>query len=175
MASLQTRLQDLATRIATEIKSVRTLINGNAADLSGLGFGAKTSIVGSLNELKGMIDGVSAAAGATINDASTSSTTQTYSVDKIRDLVTSSISAVTAGAPGALDTLDELAAALGDDANFAATMTTALANRLRVDTASQGLTEQQKSNGRANLGAPASTEIGNPDANLVSVFETGLS
>src|SRR5688572_24631384 len=32
-------------------------------------------------------------------------------------------------APGALDTLDELAAALGDDANFAATMTTALAGK----------------------------------------------
>lgn len=33
------------------------------------------------------------------------------------------------GAPGALDTLNELAAALGDDANFAATVTTALNNR----------------------------------------------
>lgn len=33
------------------------------------------------------------------------------------------------GAPGALDTLDELAAALGDDSNFGATVTTALANR----------------------------------------------
>lgn len=175
MASLQTRLQDLATRIATEIKSVRALVNGNAADLAALNFGAKTTVVGALNELKGMIDGVSAASGATINDSATSSGTQTYSVDKIRDLVASSISAVTAGAPGALDTLDELAAALGDDANFAASMATALANRLRVDTAAQGLTEQQKTNGRANLGVPASTDIGNPDANLVSVFETGLS
>ncbi|ASE39151.1 hypothetical protein [Brevundimonas vesicularis] len=175
MASLQVRLQDLATRIATEIKSVRALVNGNAADLAALSFGAKTTVVGALNELKGMIDGASAAAGATINDAASSSTTQTYSVDKIRDLVTTSISALTAGAPGALDTLDELAAALGDDANFAANITTALSNRLRVDTAAQGLTEQQKTNGRANLGVPATTEIGNPDANLVSVFETGLS
>ena len=32
-------------------------------------------------------------------------------------------------APGALDTLNELAAALGDDANFGATMTTALAGK----------------------------------------------
>jgi hypothetical protein len=32
-------------------------------------------------------------------------------------------------APGALDTLDELAAALGDDANYAATITTALAGK----------------------------------------------
>lgn len=35
-----------------------------------------------------------------------------------------------AGAPGALDTLNELAAALGNDANFSATVTTALAARL---------------------------------------------
>jgi microcystin-dependent protein len=33
------------------------------------------------------------------------------------------------GAPGALDTLDELAAALGDDANFAATLTNQLAQK----------------------------------------------
>lgn len=41
------------------------------------------------------------------------------------------------GAPAALDTLNELAAALNDDENFAATVTTALGNRvlLRVDTA----------------------------------------
>ena len=43
--------------------------------------------------------------------------------------VTSRINAVIAAAPGALDTLDELAAALGDDANFASTVTTALAGK----------------------------------------------
>ena len=44
---------------------------------------------------------------------------------------TSQVSALLAGAPAALDTLDELAAALGDDANFAATVTTNLG--LKVD------------------------------------------
>jgi len=39
------------------------------------------------------------------------------------------IQAVVASAPAALDTLDELAAALGDDANFAATVTNALAGK----------------------------------------------
>ena len=43
--------------------------------------------------------------------------------------VTSRINALIASAPGALDTLDELAAALGDDANFASTVTTALAGK----------------------------------------------
>ena len=46
--------------------------------------------------------------------------------------VTTSISAVVAAAPGTLDTLNELAAALGDDANYATTTTNAIA--LKADT-----------------------------------------
>jgi hypothetical protein len=41
--------------------------------------------------------------------------------------ITAQINAVIGSAPGALDTLDELAAALGDDANFATTVTNSLA------------------------------------------------
>jgi hypothetical protein len=44
---------------------------------------------------------------------------------------TSQVNALLTGAPAALNTLDELAAALGDDANFAATVTTNLG--LKVD------------------------------------------
>jgi hypothetical protein len=43
--------------------------------------------------------------------------------------VTTQINNLINGAPGLLDTLDELAAALGDDANFAATITTSLAGK----------------------------------------------
>ena len=44
---------------------------------------------------------------------------------------TSQVNALLTGAPAALNTLDELAAALGDDANFAASVTTSLG--LKVD------------------------------------------
>ena len=44
---------------------------------------------------------------------------------------TSQVNALLSGAPAALNTLDELAAALGDDANFAASVTTSLG--LKVD------------------------------------------
>lgn len=44
--------------------------------------------------------------------------------------VNAAIQAVVGAAPSALDTLKELADAIGDDANFAATMTTALAGKL---------------------------------------------
>jgi len=52
--------------------------------------------------------------------------------------VQAAIAALVAGAPGALDSLTELAAALGNDANFAATITNALA--LRAPLASPGFT-----------------------------------
>jgi hypothetical protein len=42
------------------------------------------------------------------------------------------VAALVASAPAALDTLDELAAALGDDANYAATITTALGTKLNL-------------------------------------------
>jgi hypothetical protein len=66
--------------------------------------------------------------------------------------VGTSISNLVASAPGTLDTLNELASALGNDASFSTTVSTALGNRLRVDTASQGLDSTQKSNARTNLG-----------------------
>jgi hypothetical protein len=43
--------------------------------------------------------------------------------------VTTQINNLVAGAPGLLDTLDELAAALGDDANFATTITTSISTK----------------------------------------------
>jgi hypothetical protein len=55
-------------------------------------------------------------------------------------------------APLTLDTLNELALALGEDANFSTTVTTALSNRLRVDINNQGLNSTQQGNGRTNLG-----------------------
>ena len=53
--------------------------------------------------------------------SSSLSTAKAYADQKVADLVDS--------APGALNTLNELAAALGDDENFAATMTTNLASK----------------------------------------------
>jgi hypothetical protein len=45
---------------------------------------------------------------------------------------TSQVNALIVGAPAALNTLDELAAALGDDANFASTVTTNLASKAPI-------------------------------------------
>lgn len=77
-----------------------------------------------------------------------------------------------AGVPSALDTLDELAAALADDASYSATITTALGNRVRVDTAAQGLNTTQQGNARTNILAQDSASIGNADADLVALYTT---
>ena len=83
-----------------------------------------------------------------ISDSATHLATQ----QSIKAYVDTEIAGVIDSAPGALDTLNELAAAINDDASFHTTVTTALSNRVRVDTASQGLTSTQKSNARTNMG-----------------------
>jgi hypothetical protein len=57
------------------------------------------------------------------------SDTRIASQKAVRTYVLAQIAAVIDSSPGALDTLNELAAALGDDANFAASVTTALAGK----------------------------------------------
>lgn len=168
--SLVSQLQSLATRIATELKAHKTFINGNAADLTALTTTNKSNLVAALNELKGLID--SASNGVEIDDLSVSGTT-TYSSTKIVDLINTSIAVLTTGAPTAMNTLDELAAALGDDANFAATITTALGNRVRVD-AAQSLTSGQKLQARDNIDVYSKTEVGDPATDFVATFNAGL-
>jgi hypothetical protein len=58
------------------------------------------------------------------NHASAGYATTSYVTTQINNLI--------AGAPGALDTLDELAAALGDDSNFATTVTNSIASKLSL-------------------------------------------
>lgn len=128
--SLQTRLQDLITSIGTDYKQLRTWITGSSSgDLTGLTTTAKTDLIAALNE---------------INAKPASDITQ-GDLDNLKDEI------LGVGVPAALDTLDELAAALGDDANFAATVTTALGNRVLT------------------------ADIGNPDTDLVALYTTAKS
>ena len=65
------------------------------------------------------------------NASHTHSSTDITDIDDYatKDYVDTSISGLVDSAPNALDTLNELAAALNDDANFASTVTTALGNK----------------------------------------------
>jgi len=100
---------------------------------------------------------------------------------------TSQVNAILASAPAALDTLDELAAALGDDANFASTVTTNLG--LKVDsitpiiqkTASytmSSLTErddliEMDSSSAVTLTIPTNASVAFPVGTSFDVLQTG--
>lgn len=168
--TLATQIQDLATRVATECKALRTLINGNTADLSSLTTDAKSSLVAAINELQAEITAIATQpGGATIDDNLTSAST-VWSSQKTQQEITAGLDALVAGAPDALDTLQELADALGDDPNFAGTVTTALNNRVRTDTAAQGLSTTEQANARTNIAAAAA----NHTHDLASASITGV-
>lgn len=63
--SLETNLVNFATRVATETKALRTLINGNAADLTALTTTAKGNLVAAINEVAAEVDSIQAGGVAT--------------------------------------------------------------------------------------------------------------
>lgn len=144
--SLITKLGDLITAIGTDIKQHRTWMTGSASgDLTGLTTTVKTSLVAAINEVQSEVGGSAPDASetvkgilelATLAEVSTGTdTTRAVTAAGVRQERTALKAEILgAGIPEALDTLDELAAALGDDANFASTVTTSLANKQPLDT-----------------------------------------
>lgn len=128
--SLLTNIQNFITAAGSTLKDVRASIHSSTSDAATAGAALNTTattLVGAINEV-----GAIAGSAAVINDAAASGTT-TYSGTKIDADIAAARASLVNAAPALLDTLDELAAALGDDANFAATMTSALA--LKADIA----------------------------------------
>ena len=164
--SLETRIIALAQAVGADVKAL-TAAQGS---LSALGTTTKTSLVAAINELLTLVGG----AGAQINDsAGNGDTSVTWSADKIFDSIEAAKTAVknelTSGAGAALDTLNELAAALGNDPSFAATIAGEIANRVRYD-AAQTLTAPQQAQARTNIGAQSAAAIGDPDHDLVADY-----
>ena len=155
MATQQQRITALAQAIASDIKNLTT----NQGSLTTLTTTNKTSLVAALNELKTAI-----ANASNINDTATN-TSATWSSQKINTALNNAVTSLVNGAGTTLDTLKELAAALGNDANFAATIATQMGKRVRVD-AAQTFTAAEQAQGCANLG------IGNPDTDFVAAYNT---
>ena len=154
MATQQERITLLAQAIAADIKQLTT----NQGTLTALSTTDNSSLVAAINELKSSI-----ANATNINDDSTSSSA-TWSSDKINTSINEAISALVNGADTTLDTLKELADALGNDANFATAIATQMGKRVRVDEA-QTFTVTEQAQGCENLG------IGNPDTDFVAAYD----
>ena len=72
-------------------------------------------------------------------------------VKETQAMIAQAIDGLVNGASGTLDTLKELAAALGDDPDFSDTILAALNKRIRVD-ADQNLSAEEQAKAQANLG-----------------------
>jgi hypothetical protein len=167
--SLVTNITNLTTRVATEIKALRTLVNGNAADLSALTTTNKTNLVASLNELQSAINAIDLT--DLISDTTTGTAT-TWSSTKIDSAISTAVSALVDGAPGVLDTLNELAAALGDDADFATSISNSIA--LKADLVHTHDVGDVTGLQTALDGKVTSADVGDTTTNYVTTFEAGL-
>lgn len=141
--SFATNIGNLVTRIGTEFKAIRTLISGaGTGDVSGLNTTA-TNLVAAINEVKVTADAAGGSGGLT--EAEVDARVQV------------GVDALVGGAPAALNTLQELADAVNDDASFAATTTAALASKANsTDVYTQA-------------------QLGDPTTNYVTTFETALT
>ena len=165
--TIEQRLILLAQAIGADIKALK-IDQGALTDLDTT---TKTSLVAAVNELKGIVNGLS---GALINDAAgDGDTTVTWSADRIFDAIAAASAALknelTNGAGAALDTLAELANALGNDPSFAATIAGEIATRVRYD-AAQALSAPQQAQARDNIGAQAAAAVGDTDHDFVADY-----
>ncbi|WP_080058963.1 hypothetical protein [Spirosoma aerolatum] len=99
--------------------TVTTLLSGKQDKETGKGLSQENFTTTLLNKLNGI------QSGATANDLTPYSTTS-----QVNTLISTAINNLVNSAPGTLDTLKELADALGDDPNFAATITAALTGKV---------------------------------------------
>jgi hypothetical protein len=124
-SAVQTQLGTAATNL-TNHSNATTSVHG-IADTSALALKSEISALTKSSVGLGNVDNTSDANKPVSSAQATA--IATAKSEAIAD-ATSQVTAVIAGAPGALNTLDELAAALGDDANFASTVTTSLAGKV---------------------------------------------
>lgn len=137
-----TQAQSTITNLTTDLgnkQPIDTDLSAIAA-LTTTSFGRGLLALADAAALRTSVGAASETATGVIELATT--TEATTGTDTTRAVTAAGLAAVKAalkteilgaGVPAALDTLDELAAALGDDANFAATVTTSLSNKQPLD------------------------------------------
>lgn len=160
--SLQNQITQLAQTAGTQIGALKRLVNDAQADLSALTTTDKTNLVAALNEIKAGLDAV-----PVINDGATSASSL-WSSNRIAVQITAAIDALVNGAPGTLDTLNELAAALNDNPDVITDMLAQQAKRVAVN-AAQTFTTAEKLQGCNNLG------VGDPEHDFAGDFNTAMN
>ncbi len=166
--SLQTRIESLIQRLASEFKTIHEQV-GTLARLSTTD---KTSLVSAINELRAQFDKIASA--ALIDDSNAAGTTTTFSASRITGLLDALKADLLGGADAAFDTLKELQEAILKDQTGIAALLATVDRRVRFD-AAQALTADEQAQARQNIGAVAAAVIGDPETDFVPVFEAALS
>ena len=161
--SLQTQLNSFVLRVAEEFNTVK----GRTGTLTALTTTDKSSLVAAINELKAAI-----VTAVMIDDLQVSTTT-TYSSNKVVTLLDALKADILGGADPAYDTLLELQQALQNDQSGIAALTASIDKRVRFD-AAQTLTVLEQQQARTNIGAVATTDIGDVATDFVAIFEAAL-
>ena len=109
------------------------------------------------------------------DNMATNSATKFPSQQSVKAYVDAEVAGVVDAAPGALDTLNELAAALGDDANFSTTVTNSIATKLSKagDTMSGDL--NMGGNDITNAGTFNGTATSAQYADLAERYHSGMA
>lgn len=166
--SLQSELTLGFQRIAQEINALRA----ERGALTALTTTDKTSIVAAINEVQAALGATNST--ALIDDASTSATDKTLSVAEIGARLQTAIDNLLDGAPTALDTLNELAAAITANDGDIAGILTSIGNRVRFD-AVQSLTTAQKTQARSNIDAVGVADVGDTARDFTADFTGALT
>ena len=127
----ETEQYDIDSTVATNTY-VGTEIGTHNSDTTSVHGIADTSLLATTADVAA-VTAASLGLGSVDNTSDADKPVSTAQVTAIATAKSEAIAEVTAvidGAPGALDTLNELAAALGDDANFASTVTASLATKV---------------------------------------------
>lgn len=226
MATLAQRISDLATRIATEFKSVKNKMSGNnSGDITGLTTTNKTSLLAAINEVnandalkiplaqKGAANGVatldaggkvpSSQLPAFVDDVlefanlaafpATGETGKIYvALDTNRTYRWGGSSYTQIASGGSVDSVfgrtgvvvavagDYTSAQINNSSSVTGATVSAALNTLKgvTDVAvrydAQTLTAPQQAQARANIAAQDAAAIGDPDQDLVAVFNAAL-
>jgi hypothetical protein len=150
---------DSHNHVISNVDGLQTALDGKS-DTSHVHSNATTSVAGFMSTTdKSKLNGISA--GADVTPSWVPSADPNYATESYVDTeVTSAVSSLIDSAPTTLDTLNELAAALGDDANFSTTITNSIATKLPLAGGTMS--------GAINMGGNAITNVGNVDGRDVS-------
>ncbi len=150
-------IDDLAAAVGGDINSLNAAmaaVDTEVGDLTQLATSAKSSLVSALNELKSQVGNIDIT--ALINDNITASSS-TWSSDKVKTQIDVAVDALVNGAPGAMDTLKELAAEITGNEGVLNQLLATQAKRVAVDK-TQNFTDGEKGQARANIGAASDAD-----------------